>query len=219
MSSILPKFLFLADLLLAPILSGQVTAFKAISRYPRVLRDLAVIVDDSVAWQQIVDAVISLSDTRIQSVELFDVYRGTGVPEGRQSLALSLSLCKIQKRLWRTLRFRNSKPGRSSALRNALGQNYEDKHGGSTHKSRFVRTSQRCRRIKQARGRKWSKSLFDELSDSLISGDPVRLSGFGNFELRDKNERPGRNPKTGEEVPVSARRVVTFRAGQASLSS
>ncbi|MDA9006434.1 integration host factor subunit alpha [Litoricola sp.] len=56
--------------------------------------------------------------------------------------------------------------------------------------------------------------LFDELSDSLIAGDAVRLSGFGNFELRDKNERPGRNPKTGEEVPVSARRVVTFRAGQ-----
>ena len=89
----------MADLLLAPILSGQVTAFKAISRYPRVLRDLAVIVDDSVAWQQIVDAVISLSDTRIQSVELFDVYRGTGVPEGRQSLALSLSLQDPEKTL------------------------------------------------------------------------------------------------------------------------
>ena len=56
--------------------------------------------------------------------------------------------------------------------------------------------------------------LFDELSASLIAGDSVRLSGFGNFELRDKNERPGRNPKTGDEVPVSARRVVTFRAGQ-----
>ena len=56
--------------------------------------------------------------------------------------------------------------------------------------------------------------LFQELSDSLISGNPVRLSGFGNFELRNKAERPGRNPKTGEEVPVSARRVVTFRAGQ-----
>ena len=56
--------------------------------------------------------------------------------------------------------------------------------------------------------------LFEELSVSLIDGDPVRLSGFGNFELRDKNERPGRNPKTGERVPVSARRVVTFRAGQ-----
>jgi integration host factor subunit alpha len=56
--------------------------------------------------------------------------------------------------------------------------------------------------------------LFEELRESLIDGEPVRLSGFGNFELRDKNERPGRNPKTGEQVPVSARRVVTFRAGQ-----
>jgi phenylalanyl-tRNA synthetase beta chain len=91
--------LFLADLALSPLLCGQVTAFKAISRYPRVLRDLAVIVDDGVAWQQIVDAVTSLSDARIQSVELFDVYRGTGVPEGRQSLALSLSLQDPEKTL------------------------------------------------------------------------------------------------------------------------
>jgi len=42
----------------------------------------------------------------------------------------------------------------------------------------------------------------------------VKLSGFGNFDLRDKRERPGRNPKTGEEIPISARRVVTFRPGQ-----
>ena len=95
----LPKPLFLADLSLSPLLSGQVTAFKAISRYPRVLRDLAVLVNDSVAWQQIVDAVESLGDSRIQSVELFDVYRGTGVPEGCQSLALSLSLQDPEKTL------------------------------------------------------------------------------------------------------------------------
>ncbi|MGA1001665.1 MAG: phenylalanine--tRNA ligase subunit beta [Litorivicinaceae bacterium] len=95
----LPKPLFLADLNLSPLLSGQVTAFKAISRYPRVLRDLAVVVDDSIAWQQIVDAVKSLGDSRIQSVELFDVYRGTGVPEGCQSLALSLSLQDPEKTL------------------------------------------------------------------------------------------------------------------------
>ena len=88
----LPKPLFLADLALSPLLCGQVTAFKAISRYPKVLRDIAIIVNDGVAWQQIVDAVTGLSDARIQSIELFDVYRGTGVPEGRQSLALSLSL-------------------------------------------------------------------------------------------------------------------------------
>lgn len=56
--------------------------------------------------------------------------------------------------------------------------------------------------------------FFEEIRCSLESGVPVRLSGFGNFDLRDKNQRPGRNPKTGEEIPISARRVVTFRPGQ-----
>lgn len=56
--------------------------------------------------------------------------------------------------------------------------------------------------------------FFDTLSDTLASGESVRLSGFGNFELRDKPQRPGRNPKTGEEIPITARRVVTFRPGQ-----
>ncbi|MBK1734439.1 integration host factor subunit alpha [Halorhodospira abdelmalekii] len=56
--------------------------------------------------------------------------------------------------------------------------------------------------------------FFEEIRVALESGEPVKLSGFGNFELRDKNERPGRNPKTGEEIPISARRVVTFRPGQ-----
>lgn len=56
--------------------------------------------------------------------------------------------------------------------------------------------------------------FFDEINRSLVAGDAVKLSGFGNFDLRDKNQRPGRNPKTGEEVPISARRVVTFKPGQ-----
>ncbi len=55
---------------------------------------------------------------------------------------------------------------------------------------------------------------FKELRKCLAVGEPVKLSGFGNFELRDKKERRGRNPKTGENIPVSARRVVTFRPGQ-----
>ncbi len=58
------------------------------------------------------------------------------------------------------------------------------------------------------------ESFFEEVRGSLADGDQVKLSGFGNFDLRDKNERPGRNPKTGEEIPISARRVVTFRPGQ-----
>lgn len=56
--------------------------------------------------------------------------------------------------------------------------------------------------------------LFETIRSSLESGCMVKLSGFGNFVLNDKASRPGRNPKTGEEVPVSARRVVTFKPGQ-----
>lgn len=55
---------------------------------------------------------------------------------------------------------------------------------------------------------------FEAIRDALEAGENVKLSGFGNFQLRDKNSRPGRNPKTGEEIPISARRVVTFKPGQ-----
>jgi len=58
------------------------------------------------------------------------------------------------------------------------------------------------------------ESFFEEVRISLEAGDSVKLSGFGNFQLRDKPQRPGRNPKTGEEIPISARRVVTFHASQ-----
>ncbi|ADE16253.1 integration host factor, alpha subunit [Nitrosococcus halophilus Nc 4] len=56
--------------------------------------------------------------------------------------------------------------------------------------------------------------FFEDIRCALERGETVKLSGFGNFELRDKGERPGRNPKTGEEIPITARRVVTFRPGQ-----
>ena len=56
--------------------------------------------------------------------------------------------------------------------------------------------------------------FFDEIRAALERGESVKLSGFGNFQLRDKPQRPGRNPKTGEEIPISARRVVTFHASQ-----
>jgi integration host factor subunit alpha len=56
--------------------------------------------------------------------------------------------------------------------------------------------------------------FFEDIRLALEKGKQVKLSGFGNFDLRDKSERPGRNPKTGEEIPISARRVVTFRPGQ-----
>lgn len=56
--------------------------------------------------------------------------------------------------------------------------------------------------------------FFDEIRNALAAGEEVKLSGFGKFRVRNKNSRPGRNPKTGELVEVSARRVVTFHPGQ-----
>jgi len=56
--------------------------------------------------------------------------------------------------------------------------------------------------------------FFEELRQSLENNQSVKLSAFGNFDLRDKTQRPGRNPKTGEEIPITARRVVTFKPGQ-----
>lgn len=57
-------------------------------------------------------------------------------------------------------------------------------------------------------------SFYEEVRAALQNGNGVKLSGFGNFQLRDKPQRPGRNPKTGEEVKITARRVVTFHASQ-----
>jgi integration host factor subunit alpha len=56
--------------------------------------------------------------------------------------------------------------------------------------------------------------FFEEIRVALEKGEQVKLSGFGNFDLREKKQRPGRNPKTGEEIPITARRVVTFLPGQ-----
>ena len=58
------------------------------------------------------------------------------------------------------------------------------------------------------------ESIIDHICDSLAAGDNVKISGFGTFLLRDKGERVGRNPKTGVEVPITPRRVLTFRASQ-----
>lgn len=58
------------------------------------------------------------------------------------------------------------------------------------------------------------ESIIDLMGDALARGENVKLSGFGTFVLRDKSERVGRNPKTGVEVPITSRRVLTFRASQ-----
>jgi integration host factor subunit alpha len=68
--------------------------------------------------------------------------------------------------------------------------------------------------LNKREAKKLVEEFFSVMSDSLARGEEVKLSGFGNFKPRDKNQRPGRNPKTGKEIPIQARRVVTFRSGQ-----
>jgi integration host factor subunit alpha len=68
--------------------------------------------------------------------------------------------------------------------------------------------------LNKREAKEFVEMFFEEIRSALESGNQVKLSGFGNFDLRHKNQRPGRNPKTGEEIAISARRVVTFRPGQ-----
>ncbi len=58
------------------------------------------------------------------------------------------------------------------------------------------------------------ETVIHHISDALLRGEQVKLAGFGTFSLRDKNERIGRNPKTGVEVPITSRRVLVFKASQ-----
>ncbi len=68
--------------------------------------------------------------------------------------------------------------------------------------------------INKREAKEFVELFFEEVRGALERGSQVKLSGFGNFNLRDKKERPGRNPKTGQEIPITARRVVTFHPGQ-----
>ncbi len=68
--------------------------------------------------------------------------------------------------------------------------------------------------LNKRESKEFVEQFFETVKVALEKGNSVKLSGFGNFGLRDKPARPGRNPKTGEEIPISARRVVTFKASQ-----
>ena len=68
--------------------------------------------------------------------------------------------------------------------------------------------------MQQNEAKEMVDNFFEQLRLNLENGNELKISGFWNFELKDKKSRPGRNPKTGEEVEIAPRRVVTFKAGQ-----
>lgn len=85
---------------------------------------------------------------------------------------------------------------------------------GTLTKAEMIEALMHKHKLTKQQARLVVDGFFDIITSHLAKGRAVKLSGFGNFDLKDKNPRPGRNPKTGEKVEVSARRVVTFRAGQ-----
>lgn len=93
-------------------------------------------------------------------------------------------------------------------------QRHEDDNMGALTKAELAEHLHAELGLSKREAKSMVETFFEEIRGCLRENEQVKLSGFGNFDLRDKRERPGRNPKTGEEIPISARRVVTFRPGQ-----
>lgn len=96
----------------------------------------------------------------------------------------------------------------------AAGKREDDEALGTLTKAELAEALFEHMGLNKREAKDMVDGFFDEIRAALERGEEVKLSGFGNFELRDKPQRPGRNPKTGEEIAITARRVVTFHASQ-----
>jgi integration host factor subunit alpha len=85
---------------------------------------------------------------------------------------------------------------------------------GTLTRADLAETINRRMGLSRAESLELVESILEKMSNALVAGENVKVSGFGTFVLRDKRERVGRNPKTGVEVPITPRRVMTFRASQ-----
>ena len=202
---------WVAELDQLAVLQTYVSNFTELSRFPSVRRDIALLISDKINVSEIQQLIEKTGGELLDSTWLFDVYTGQGVEDGKRSLAFAI--------LWqhpsRTLEDAEIKSGMDNILQ-VLQDTYQATlrlHTALT-KAEMADHLSELTSLNRREAKQMVELFFDEISQALISGEQVKLSGFGNFELRDKRQRPGRNPKTGEEIPISARRVVTFRAGQ-----
>ena len=85
---------------------------------------------------------------------------------------------------------------------------------GTLTRADLAETINRRMGLSRAESLEMVEAILEKMSNALEAGENVKISGFGTFVLRDKRERIGRNPKTGVEVPITPRRVMTFRASQ-----
>ena len=194
---------------------------SSLPRYPAVERDFALVVDQAVPSQQIIDCINELGQSLIERVEVFDEYRGDSIPQGKKSLAYKISYRADDRTL-------------TDSEVNTVHQQVVD-HVGKlfrSAKAKLNRTviarkgmaamtkAEIITRIYEKVG--FSKkdatdvveATFDIIKGCLEQGEKVKISGFGNFVVNTKRPRKGRNPQTGDEIIIVGRKVLTFKASQ-----
>ncbi len=194
------------------LLIREIPFANSISRFPSIRRDLAFMLPNEVIYQKVRDCIIASAGPLLEKMVVFDVYQGENVKKGYKSLAISL----IFKNVSSTLKDEEVDPLIEtvvSDLEKLLGAQLRGYVMSLTKAEIADRLFEEVG-LNKREAKEFVDAFFESIKAALEGGENVKLSGFGNFQLREKNQRPGRNPKTGEEIPISARRVVTFRPGQ-----
>ena len=151
----------------------------------------------------------------VESIRLFDLYRGSGCRKREKKSCFPSVIARYSKNIDRS----GGRVGRVCSLCNGCEDNSAENCATEGHEMTFTKADLADLLFEKVglnkrEAKDMVECFFEEVRKALEAGEGVKLSGFGNFQLRDKPQRPGRNPKTGEEIPITARRVVTFHASQ-----
>ena len=150
----------------------------------------------------------------VEHIALFDVYRGPGIGPGKKSLAI-LVLMQDTERTLTDAEIDATVARFAAGTRKSIQGDVPPVGNPMTlTKAELADLLFEQLGLNKREAKDMVEHFFEEIRIALETGDSVKLSGFGNFQLREKPQRPGRNPKTGEEIPITARRVVTFHASQ-----
>ena len=164
------------------------------SKFPAIRRDIAIVVDDKIPASELAQVAAAAAPDLIQRVTIFDVYQGPGIEAGLKSVALGLILQETS----RTLTDDDADSAMDAAVTQITRQicrGIERLEPMALTKADMAESLFNELGLNKREARELVDLYFEELRASLAVGEQIKLSGFGNFDLRDKNERPGRNPK------------------------
>ena len=228
----------LFELDLEAVASRPVPAFEAVPKFQPAQRDIAVIVADTVTHDAVLEAVRSAATGELlRDAFLFDVYKpkqaAAGVGGRRKKPGGALDAGQQRSHTDRRADRRSRQGGGQpdcqpargplegiamTALAKTMKQEdimdfaVESLETPALTKAQLAELLFEQIGLNKRESKDMIDAFFDLISDSLVEGNDVKISGFGNFQIRTKAPRPGRNPRTGEAIPIQARRVVTFHA-------